>query len=94
MSKTTYKLWVDGEFTGEFKTHAAVIDARNNSKPRYMTRIEPICHGPQRCPKCKQLYCGYPAISRVDNETEICPACGTREAMEAFMREKGIEADA
>jgi hypothetical protein len=48
----------------------------------------------QRCPKCHKEFTEYPAISRKDNETEICPECGLREAMEAFMREKGIEADA
>jgi RNA polymerase subunit RPABC4/transcription elongation factor Spt4 len=48
----------------------------------------------QRCPKCHREFTEYPAISRKDNETEICPGCGLREAMEAFMGEKGIEADA
>jgi len=33
------------------------------------------------CPKCGQGYTGYPALSRVDNETLICPDCGTREAL-------------
>lgn len=48
----------------------------------------------QRCPKCHKEFTEYPAISRKDNETEICPECGLREAMEAFMGEKGIDADA
>ena len=47
-----------------------------------------------KCPKCGQYYTNAPAISREDNKTEICPSCGTREAMEAFMKEKGDEADA
>ena len=34
------------------------------------------------CPKCGKTYRGHPAISRVDNETAICPECGTREALE------------
>ena len=33
------------------------------------------------CPKCGKTYKGHPAISRVDNETPICPTCGTREAL-------------
>lgn len=33
------------------------------------------------CPKCGQTYTGRPAVSRVDNETPICPDCGTREAL-------------
>ena len=33
------------------------------------------------CPKCGRLYGGYPALSRIDNETLICSDCGTREAL-------------
>lgn len=33
------------------------------------------------CPKCGQAYSGHPALSRLDNETLICPDCGTREAL-------------
>ena len=36
------------------------------------------------CPKCGCVYTGVPALSRVDNETLICPDCGTREALEAL----------
>lgn len=35
------------------------------------------------CPICGKKYDEYPAISRKDNETEICPDCGTIEALEA-----------
>ena len=38
----------------------------------------------QRCPKCKKELTEYPAPSREDNETEICPECGVREAIEAY----------
>ena len=41
------------------------------------------------CPKCKQPYTEAPALSREDNETLICPDCGTREALEYV----GISAD-
>lgn len=34
------------------------------------------------CPICGKSYFGYPALSRKDNQTEICPDCGTRQAME------------
>lgn len=37
------------------------------------------------CPKCGQIYNEYPAISRLDNKTEICPDCGTKEALEQFI---------
>lgn len=37
------------------------------------------------CPRCGKTYTGFPAISRYDNETEICSECGTDEAMIQFM---------
>ena len=39
----------------------------------------------KKCPKCGQYYQDYPAISRADNKTEICPECGIREAMEPIL---------
>ena len=33
------------------------------------------------CPRCGQAYREHPALSRLDNETLICPDCGTREAL-------------
>ncbi len=41
------------------------------------------------CPKCGQRYTEPPALSRSDNETLICPDCGTREALESI----GISAE-
>ncbi|MBR5647823.1 hypothetical protein IKW73_02730 [Candidatus Saccharibacteria bacterium] len=34
-----------------------------------------------KCPKCGKEYIGYPALSREDNKTEICPRCGLNEAL-------------
>ena len=36
------------------------------------------------CPKCGKTYFDRPALSRADNETLICPDCGTREALESI----------
>ncbi|MBQ9349000.1 MAG: hypothetical protein IJT94_16960 [Oscillibacter sp.] len=36
------------------------------------------------CPICGQTYHGRPALSRLDNVTEICPDCGTRQALESI----------
>jgi transposase-like protein len=36
------------------------------------------------CPRCKRTYLDYPAISRRDNKTPICPDCGTAEAFEDY----------
>ena len=41
-------------------------------------------NGERICPKCKQQIFGHPAISRIDNKTEICSDCGVREALEAL----------
>ena len=38
----------------------------------------------KQCPHCGKLYAGTPAISRTDNETPICPDCGTREALQSI----------
>ena len=36
------------------------------------------------CPKCGRTYTTPPALSREDNETLICPDCGTREALKSM----------
>ena len=36
------------------------------------------------CPLCGQTYGEAPALSRSDNETLICPDCGTRQALESI----------
>ena len=36
------------------------------------------------CPLCEKEYRGHPAISRKDNQTPICPTCGTIEALEGL----------
>lgn len=41
------------------------------------------------CPLCGKTYGEVPALSRTDNETLICPDCGTRQALESI----GIDAE-
>ena len=36
------------------------------------------------CPKCGKPYTGHPAVSRVDNQTLICPDCGILESLESI----------
>ena len=36
------------------------------------------------CPLCGKTYGEAPALSRTDNETLICPDCGTRQALESI----------
>lgn len=36
------------------------------------------------CPKCGKKYIEFPALSRDDNETEICPQCGLIEALQSW----------
>ena len=41
--------------------------------------------GRQGCPSCNREYEGVPALSRIDNETLICPECGTAQALDAAL---------
>lgn len=36
------------------------------------------------CPRCGKAYHGPPALSRENNETLICPDCGTRQALQSI----------
>lgn len=36
------------------------------------------------CPLCGAQYGGYPTLSRKFPNTQICPDCGTREALESI----------
>ena len=41
---------------------------------------------PRICPLCGRAYDEPPALSRVDNQTDICPRCGMMEALAAMPR--------
>lgn len=41
------------------------------------------------CPVCHRTYTEPPALSRVDNKTDICPDCGMMEALAAMPRHPG-----
>lgn len=43
------------------------------------------------CPICGSIINGYPALSRKDNKTEICPNCGTLEAIQIYKEYKKKE---
>jgi len=38
------------------------------------------------CPICKRKYFDYPALSRKDNKTLICPECGMHEALDEYRK--------
>ena len=38
-----------------------------------------------KCPRCGKYYVEYPALSREDNKTNICPECGIMEAITVFI---------
>lgn len=44
---------------------------------------------PRICPVCGQNYHEPPALSRTDGKSQICPDCGTREALKSM----GISVD-
>lgn len=41
-------------------------------------------NGERLCPICGKTYLDHPALSRVDDQTEICPECGMAEALQGF----------
>ena len=43
------------------------------------------------CPICGREYTDYPALSRRDNITEICPDCGVSEALEDFFNNSNVQ---
>ena len=43
------------------------------------------------CPKCGKTVTEYPALSREDNKTEICPTCGMLEAIEQYEKHKSVD---
>ena len=45
------------------------------------------------CPYCGREFASPPALSRSDNETLICPRCGTREALEALAAHSSFSSD-
>lgn len=40
----------------------------------------------RKCPHCGAYYTQRPALSRLDNKTEICPKCGKEEAVLQFIQ--------
>ena len=40
------------------------------------------------CPVCGRMYTDRPAVSRREGVGEICPDCGTREALEDYEKHK------
>lgn len=42
-----------------------------------------------KCQICGKTFTDPPALSRKDNETQICPECGINEALEAFYEADG-----
>ena len=43
----------------------------------------------KECPRCFCEYDDFPATSRRDNKTEICPTCGTEEALVDYATNQG-----
>lgn len=43
------------------------------------------------CPICGREYTDYPALSRRDSITEICPDCGVSEALEDFFNNSNVQ---
>lgn len=66
------------------KTQKEIIQ-ENNKKVRKSNKLLEKTTQVWFCPSCKRNVTGYPALSRRDNKTDICTACGTKEAFEDFL---------
>lgn len=62
---------------GRWSVTTTVEDTPHTSVIRIKSSWIPVC------PRCGNEYSDPPALSRVDNNTSICPDCGMREALEA-----------
>lgn len=47
----------------------------------------------RQCPICGNYYNEPPALSRLDNETLICPDCGIRQALATLNIDEGEQQD-
>ena len=64
----------------------------DSKKQECITKMEQMTERKEwKCPRCGRKVKDYPAISRRDDKTEICSACGTDEAMFDFTVSKEIE---
>lgn len=66
------------EFTGDGKIIVGGF--------RLVGQFEILEDDESKCPSCGECYSERPALSRKDNETEICPDCGIKEALEDMRR--------
>lgn len=55
---------------------------RQSEKARY--EVMKIEQTTKLCPKCGESYVGVSAMSRIPNVGNICPDCGSREALESI----------
>lgn len=74
----------EGTVIGVDDTASIMVAWDNGSSLNVIYNEDKCIKISQKCPKCGIEYQGYPAISRKDNKTPICPDCGTREALETI----------
>jgi predicted RNA-binding Zn-ribbon protein involved in translation (DUF1610 family) len=67
----------NNEYNGEFDK---ALDKAMDGLLQHIQKL--IVSIDSECPCCGNPLTEHPALSRRDNKTEICPACGVREAME------------
>lgn len=88
-SKTFYGYPIR-QLTTKLET-ATVFNSKEEVENTLLELHDPILKAYQLCPRCGHMISFYPAISRVDNKTEICADCGMHEALEIWKanKEKG-----
>ena len=83
---------LDKNYKGNTVIHlsASVNEAKKFDTPEEAEKIFEVLNNPSFkiypvCPKCNKDYEEHPAISRIDNKSEICPDCGTLEALDSYL---------
>ena len=61
-----------------------MTDNNTTKQQQQVTRTQTGGSSMNTCPRCKSEYSTYPALSRRDNQTDICSDCGTAEALEDY----------
>ena len=68
-----------------FREWTGLAGAKESIMNKILTNTSKAAQKRHKCPKCGKYYVGYPALSRKDNKTKICPECGLKEAIVLFL---------
>lgn len=76
----------NGELIILNKYHDTIRVILSTGRMSFAGRSSSMKEQPHICPLCGRAYDEPPALSRADNQTDICPRCGMMEALAAMPR--------